>query len=96
MLSIISCNNLERMKDTLEIIDIRSIENYNNNHILNSRNIPINNLLLEPSKYLNKLSYYCLYCKKGKDSIKLGQILSNQGYKIYSLDGGYEEWILTH
>ena len=48
----ISVNDLLCL-DNPNIIDIRGLENYNNNHIPGAKNIPYNSLLIAPSKYLN-------------------------------------------
>ena len=77
------------------IIDIRSLENYNNNHIPGAINIPYNSLIIDPSKYLNKNDNYYIYCKRGMTSMGLCQILSKQGYKVYNVIGGYEAWLLN-
>lgn len=96
MLSIISLKEFELKKNSFIIIDIRSVEKYNNNHIPNSINIPVEKLIVTPQNYLDKNKTYCLYCTKGISSLNVGKILSTQGYKILSLDGGYENWILNH
>ena len=44
MLSIISLKEFELKKNSFIIIDIRSSEKYNNNHIPNSINIPVGKL----------------------------------------------------
>lgn len=77
------------------IIDIRTIENYNSNHIPGAKNISYNNLIINPSKYLNKTDKYYIYCKHGKTSQGLCRILNNQGYNTYNVIGGYEAWILS-
>ena len=76
------------------IIDLRRIESYNNGNISMSKNIPFNQLIIEPNKYLKKDISYCLYCQKGTKSIKACQILSNQGYRVVNITGGYQAWIL--
>ena len=76
------------------IIDIRTVENYNSNHIPGAINIPYNNLLINPSKYLNKVDKYYIYCKHGKTSMGLCRILKKEGYDVYSIIGGYEAWVL--
>ena len=77
------------------IIDIRSIEKYNNNHIPNSINIPLEKLLSNFSKYLDKDKKYYIYCQKGIQSKKLCQILKNSGYNVVDIIGGYEAWMLN-
>ena len=76
------------------LIDIRSMEKYNNNHILNAKNIPLEQLLIKPEKYLNKEIKYYIYCQKGIQSRKLCIILINKGYNVVNVSGGYEAWIL--
>ena len=76
------------------IIDIRSVENYNNNHIPGAKNILYQELLINPIKYLNKNNVYYIYCRKGFTSLKLCEILRKQGYYVFSVVGGYEAWIL--
>ena len=77
------------------IIDIRSIEKYNNNHIPNSINIPLEKLLSNFNKHLEKNKKYYIYCQKGIQSKKVCQILKNSGYDVINIIGGYEDWILN-
>lgn len=84
-----------RNLDYVDIIDIRSEEKYNDNHILNAYNIPYNKLLICPNNYLEKSKEYYIYCQKGITSRKLCNILNNKGYNTINIIGGYEAWILT-
>ena len=81
-------------RDNLNIIDLRSNQSYNNNHIKGAINIPYNNLLANPFKYLDKTKRYYLYCQKGITSKKVCGILNLKGFHTYNILGGYEEWIL--
>ncbi len=96
MQSSISMKEFMKIMDQVNIIDIRSIENYNRNHIPNARNIPWQTLLLYPEKYLSKKEVYYLYCQKGTRTKQITNVLANQGYKVVNILGGYEEWILMH
>lgn len=78
----------------LNIIDLRSNQSYNNNHIPGAINIPYNDLIANPQKYLDKNKKYYLYCQKGITSKKVCSILNLKGFKTYNILGGYEEWIL--
>lgn len=89
----ISVKDLKKMVDA-EIIDIRSNQKYNDNHINNARNISYENLILNPSKYLNKFSKYYIYCQRGMKSKNLCQYLKKIGYDVVNVIGGYEAWIL--
>lgn len=94
MIQSINVSEIEYLKNP-NIIDIRSIEKYNNNHIPNSINIPLEKLLSNFSKCLNKNKKYYIYCQKGIQSKKVCQILKNSGYNVINIIGGYESWILN-
>lgn len=76
------------------IIDIRSLEKYNEQHIPNSININYSLLITNPEEYLNKNETYYIYCQKGITSKKVVQMLKVRGYKVISIIGGYEKYIL--
>ena len=82
-------------KANINIIDIRTKESYNNNHIPNAKNIFQNELLINPQKYLNRNEEYYIYCQHGHSSKKMCQILNNMGYKTINIIGGYEAWALS-
>ena len=77
------------------IIDIRTKEKYNDNHIMNAYNIPYDKLLLNPINYIEKEKIYYIYCQSGIRSKKLCTILNSKGYNLINIIGGYEAWILT-
>ena len=77
------------------IIDIRSIEKYNDNHVPGSVNINYNLLISNPGKYLSKDMTYYIYCQRGITSINLVEFLRRLGYRVYSIIGGYEAYILN-
>ncbi len=92
MLESISINEINNKTN---IIDIRSVEKYNNNHIQGSINIPYEKLLINPNKYLNKNTTYYVYCQKGMQSRKMCLFLKRLGYNAINIEGGYEAWILS-
>lgn len=94
MKSQISIKDLLPIINQVNIIDIRSIQSYNNNHIPNARNIPLEKLIINPSQFLNKNEKYYIYCQKGLSSESVCSILSKVGYDVISIEGGYESWIL--
>lgn len=93
MIENISVVELKALKN-IKIIDIRSIEKYNNGHIPNSRNIPLEQLLINFNKYLDRNNKYYIYCQRGIQSKKICQILKNNGFYAINIIGGYESWIL--
>ena len=95
MINNISVTDLKKVYDRVNIIDLRGIESYNNNHIDGAKNIEFNKLIISPNLYLDKILVYYVYCLNGKKSIKLCEILGRQGYKLVNINGGYEAWILN-
>lgn len=96
MISSISISELKNHLGQIPLIDVRSIESYNSNHIPTAINIPFEQLIVYPDKYLDKGKTYYLYCSRGMKSLKAIQILSRQGYHFIHINGGYEEWILKN
>jgi len=94
MINSISIKELLKKEDAF-IIDIRSGQSYNNNHIPNSINIPSQTLISNPSKYIEKDKIYYICCQKGTTSIRVCSLLNNLGYKTVNVNGGYEAWILS-
>ena len=94
MIENISIADLQKIKN-IKIIDIRSIEKYNNGHIENAINIPLEQLLIKFNKLLSRNEKYYIYCQKGVQSKKICQILKNNGFKAINILGGYEAWILN-
>lgn len=90
----ITVTELRKLND-INIIDIRSKEKYNDNHILNAHNIPFDKLLIKPENYLEKNIEYYIYCQKGIQTKQLCNVLNNKGYNLINIIGGYEAWILT-
>ena len=94
MIHSISISELLKQGDDAYIIDIRSNQSYNNNHIPNAKNIPSQTLISNPSKYLERNKTYYIYCQKGTTSVRVCSLLNNLEYKTINVNGGYEAWIL--
>lgn len=88
---VITMDEFLKLKN-INIIDIRNKENFNNNHIEGSINIPYEKLIKNPNILDRKKKYY-IYCQKGITSLKLVRYLNSIGYNLVSIIGGYEEWI---
>ena len=94
MISSISMVDFLKIEVPIQVIDIRSVESYNNNHIPGARNVPFEKLLVNPNKYLNKNETYYIYCQKGTKSLRICQMLGRMGYRVINVIGGYESWVL--
>ena len=78
------------------VIDIRSVQKYNDNHIPNSVNIDYSKLISNPNKYINKVDTYYVYCQKGILSNRVVNYLRGLGYNVIEIIGGYEGYILSN
>ena len=69
----------------VDIIDVRTEDEYNSNHIGGAINIPIDSISSAVS--LSKDSPIIVYCKSGNRSKTAYDTLTNLGYKVYDLGG---------
>lgn len=76
------------------IIDIRSRDKYNINHIPGAINIESFELMNNPSKYLNKNNVYYLYCTSGYTSSIVSNKLNKLGFNTVNIDGGFNNYLL--
>ena len=82
------------------VIDIRSLDDYNNGHIVNSLSFPeegiFTNIKLLQNKCSNKV--LILICSNGQHAPKIGYALHKkyQLENIYSLKGGFNAWLLEN
>ncbi len=89
----------EEMQDIIELedvqlVDVRSPKEYEEDHIVNSQNIDFSSPTFEDDiKKLDKTKPVILYCKSGKRSAKCAEKLKSAGFeKIYELEGGISKW----
>ena len=75
------------------LIDIRDKYEYILGHIKRAINIPYTYILSLTEKYLTFDKTYYIYCESGSKSRKLCLYLSENGYKVVDLIGGFKEYI---
>lgn len=80
------------MGDNMNLIDIRDKEDYMNNNIKGSINIPRLKLLNDPKQFLDKNKIYYLICDMGVLSESTSKILNALGYNCISVKGGIKEY----
>jgi rhodanese-related sulfurtransferase len=78
----------------LLLIDVRTVEEYSNGHLMNSVNIDYNKDDFKDNlEKLDKSKAIAVYCAVGGRSGKAKKILSEMGFKeVYNLDGGIKAW----
>ena len=83
-----------KQRNGAEIIDVRSIREYNENHIFKAINIPEYEINSNFQKlYPDKEKEIVLYCKSGKRSKDAYKKLKKMGYKnVYNLYLGIDNY----
>ena len=80
---------LNELRPDYNIIDIRDNYSYNIDHVFNSINIPMDELLNNYMFYLNKNEKYYIYCKSGIRSKKTCDLLRILGYNVVNVVDGF-------
>lgn len=79
--------------DTIILIDVRTLEEYNSGHITNSILLPVDNInTLAASVIPDKNAIYIVYCRSGNRSATAVTYLHDLGYvNLYDM-GGIINW----
>ena len=85
---------IESNKKEIQLIDVRTPEEFNEQHIGEAKNINWNGTDFEEKiSKLDKSEPVYIYCKSGGRSAKAASKLSEMGFtEIYELDGGINSW----
>jgi rhodanese-related sulfurtransferase len=92
--------SVQEMKDVLQeesvqLIDVRTRNEYATNHIKNAKNIVYQGDDWEDQvAKLDKEKPVYVYCQKGGRSAKCASLLEEAGFeKVYDLNGGISQWM---
>ena len=86
---------MRRSKDETIILDVRTLEEYNQGHIPNARLIDIQNPpnFLQELELLNRSKTYLVYCRSGARSSQACMLMKNKGVEnCFNLLGGINQW----
>lgn len=75
---------------SVNVIDVRGAEMFENGHIAGAVNMPLEELETRMSE-LNKEETYYVVCTKGIKSQKAVDILVEKGYNAINVEGGMSE-----
>lgn len=84
----VSVNEIDSLIGKIELIDIREPYEYKGGCLKGSKNIPMNTLLSNPDKYLEKTKTYHLMCLSGSRSSQACRYLKKMGYDVVNVKGG--------
>lgn len=81
-------------KGNMQLIDVRTEEEYEVSHLKNAQNICVTSGdFKEKVASLDKMKPVYVYCRSGKRSSKAAKILIEMGFtKVYDLQGGHQSW----
>lgn len=93
MINLISSNNAMEMltSDSALFVDVRSPLEFESEHIENSKNIPLDELIRRSSE-ITKSKPTVLVCRSGNRAGRAAQILASHGYDTAVLEGGVLQW----
>ena len=86
---------MRRSKDETIILDVRTLEEYNQGHIPNAQLIDIQNPpnFLQELELLNRSKTYLVYCRSGARSSQACILMKNKGIEnCFNLLGGINQW----
>ncbi|MGI6242910.1 MAG: rhodanese-like domain-containing protein [Prevotella sp.] len=82
------------MSDNVQLVDVRTAEEYAEGHIAYAANIDIQkaNFKDKAQTMLDKESPAYVYCRSGHRSMMAAKELAKMGFKVVNLSGGVMEW----
>lgn len=92
----INVNDLDDLIGEISIIDIREPYEFKGGSLKGAKNIPMNTLLNNPSKYLNKDNTYYIVCLSGARSKMTCKALVQQGFDVINVSGGIGSYVGTN
>lgn len=76
---------------TLQLIDVREQDEYDQGYIKGTTLIPMSQFVQRMGE-IDKSRTVLLYCAVGSRSAQAGQVLAQNGYKVYNIANGLENW----
>lgn len=94
VVEIISMEDLQNAGASIQLVDVRTPEEYSEGYILNAKNVNFNaDNFMELMSEFDKDEPVYVYCMVGGRSGKSAAALKEAGFtKIFDYKGGYKEW----
>lgn len=81
-------NSLDGLLEKINLIDIREPYEYKGGHLPSAKNVPMNKIIEESEKYLDKSKEYHIICQTGGRSSRACSILKKKGFNVVNVSGG--------
>ena len=83
----------EISKSDVQLVDVRTVQEYSEGHIPGAMNIDVNALDFEEKiKALDKKENVAIYCRSGRRSKMAANKLTAAGFKVIELNTGFLSW----
>lgn len=90
----ISVHDLEDLSGKINLIDVRDKYEYAGGHVPTANNIPMDTIIAQPEKYLDKSKEYHIICQSGARSSRTCDELTLKGYNVVNVYGGTGSYLL--
>lgn len=80
--------------DSVQLVDVRTPEEFADGHIPGAENLNVfdSDFIDKAQKSLDKSKPVAVYCKSGRRSADAARKLSENGFKVTNLHGGFIAW----
>ena len=81
--------------DSVQLIDVRTSEEYAEGHIAYAVNINVqqSDFADKAAESLDNTKPAYVYCRSGRRSMRAAKMLAKQGFNVVNLKGGIMEWV---
>ncbi|GFP76628.1 rhodanese-like domain-containing protein [Clostridium fungisolvens] len=84
----VKANELGELLGKINLIDVREPYEYKNGHLPSAKNIPVNKIIADADKLLDKSKEYHIICQSGARSSRVCNVLNKNGFKVINVSGG--------
>lgn len=89
----LNVNDIDELIGKIELVDIREPYEYLGGSIKGAKNIPMQKLISDPSKYMKENKTYYVMCLSGSRSVRTCRYLTKLGYDVVNVTGGYGSYV---
>ena len=90
-ITVSSLKQLLKQQADIQLIDVREVEEYDEQRINEARNVPLSELSDRVNEF-NTADDYVIICRSGNRSHTACQLLNDHGVKVTNVAGGMIEW----
>jgi rhodanese-related sulfurtransferase len=88
LFDVVDVNMMDNLLGKVNLIDIREPYEYKGGHLTTAKNIPMDTILEQPDKYLDRSKEYYIVCHSGSRSTMACRILKENGFNVVNVAGG--------